>query len=227
VPDASCAGRFAGTLIRYAPSFPGPIGTVTEGAHGTSRGRHSEPLAIARAPTSGRWIALNLEDLDSGRPPLAQSRGLVRIARSNDSDAGDRRLVFATREAADECSRRLAGHPGAFAQLRELGGIAGVGLTSWTAAELRAGTLKILWRRREPIVVGATPAAPPPPQAPRRTVAPSSPAAPTPEYSTFPPGLDALAVAQVLKDAAKDGVPFCEECMKAQAARDGTPAGAA
>jgi hypothetical protein len=45
-------------------------------------------------------------------------------------------------------------------------------------------------------------------------VAPSAPTPPTPGYSTFPPGLDALAVAQVLKDAARDGVPFCEECMK-------------
>jgi hypothetical protein len=158
---------------------------------------------------------------------LAQSRGLVRIARSRESDAGDRRLAFATPEAAVECARRLAEHPGAVAQLRELGGIAGVRLATSTAAELRAGTLKILWRRREPIAIGATPAAPPPSQAPRRTVAPSSPTPPTPEYSTFPPGLDALAVAQVLKDAARDGVPFCEECMKAQAARDGRSAGAA
>lgn len=171
--------------------------------------------AIARAPASGRWIWLKLEDLDSGRPPLSQTRGLVRIARSRESDAGDRRLVFTTRETADECARRLAEHPGAVAQLRELGGIAGVQLPTWTAAELDTGSLKILWRRRQPIVIGATPAAPRPSQAPRRTVAPSSPTPPTPEYSTFPPGLDALAVAQVLKDAAKDGVPFCEECMKA------------
>ncbi len=36
-----------------------------------------------------------------------------------------------------------------------------------------------------------------------------------PEYATFPKDVDPEAVAQVLKDAAESGAPFCEECQKA------------
>ena len=42
------------------------------------------------------------------------------------------------------------------------------------------------------------------------------------EPATFEPSLDADAQAQVLKDAAREGVPFCEEC--AHAAVDGARA---
>jgi type VI secretion system secreted protein VgrG len=50
----------------------------------------------------------------------------------------------------------------------------------------------------------------PPPAAAGKTVAPQQ------EYATFPKNADAVAIAQVLQDAAKSGVPFCEECEKAK-----------
>lgn len=66
----------------------------------------------------------------------------------------------------------------------------------------------------------AAPAAAPPPAAaassPRAAPAPApAPAADT----TFEPGLDVVAQVAALKQAAQDGVPFCEECAKAAAKR--------
>lgn len=37
-----------------------------------------------------------------------------------------------------------------------------------------------------------------------------------PEYATFPKNVDAVAVAQVLQEAAQAGTPFCEECERAR-----------
>ena len=59
--------------------------------------------------------------------------------------------------------------------------------------------------------------APPVPKPARRWLEPPPPAPPAPiEDSTFTPNLDAAALAKVLKDAARAGVPFCEECEKAR-----------
>jgi hypothetical protein len=95
-------------------------------------------------------------------------------------------------------------------------------LISWTADRLRAGDLQLIWRQRERTAI--TPPAPtgpaPAPLAPRRRPPPSS--TPSPQYSTFQPDLDAAAVAQGLKSAAQAGVPFCEECRKAEQARQST-----
>jgi hypothetical protein len=63
----------------------------------------------------------------------------------------------------------------------------------------------------------------PPPRPVRRTVA----EAPEPvEQETFTANADALAIAKVLIEAAKLGVPFCEECERAKklAARSGQQA---
>lgn len=66
-------------------------------------------------------------------------------------------------------------------------------------------------------------AAPPPPASPRREAAPAAAAAPA---TTFTPTLDAAAMAAVLVQAARDGVPFCEECARA-APQNGQAAAAA
>ena len=64
-----------------------------------------------------------------------------------------------------------------------------------------------------------------PAAAPRLTPAASSPRAPTAATSapaaesTFEPNLDVAAQVAVLKRAAQDGVPFCEECAKSAATR--------
>ena len=69
------------------------------------------------------------------------------------------------------------------------------------------------------------------PLAPRRVVAPApappgrstAPLAaalpPPPPESTFGANLDVAAMVNALRQAAQDGVPFCEECARAAAAR--------
>jgi hypothetical protein len=53
------------------------------------------------------------------------------------------------------------------------------------------------------------------PQQERRQ-APPRDSTPPPEAPLFPSDIDALAIAEAQKRAAADGVPFCEECLRAQ-----------
>lgn len=68
-------------------------------------------------------------------------------------------------------------------------------------------------------------AAPPPPASPRREAVPAAAPAAAPA-TTFTPTLDAAAMAAVLVQAAREGVPFCEECARA-APQNGQAAAAA
>jgi hypothetical protein len=199
----------AGTLARCVPELPGPVEPLTIDSR---TGPHA-PRSTLRPSTAGQWFALGLGATESGEP-ASESDGLVRIVQSGESDAGYRQLVFETPDEAREAASRLADHSAAARQLIGLSGVDGIRLIAWTTERLEAGDLRILWRRRERITIAEAPTAAPPP-APRRTPAPARPSAPTPAYSTFPAGIDAAAIAQILKDAAKDGTPFCEECMKA------------
>ena len=210
---------FSGTLARSAPALPGPVAVMAASADD-----RAWMAAAASATATGGWIALELESPAPDGRPVAEATGLVRIARASEDDAGYRRLEVSNDGKAREMAERLVEHPAAARTLAGLSGVSGIRLAAWTAEELQAGRLKILWRRRTQLVVGAAPAAAP--VAPRRSPAPVSSSPPTPQYSTFPPDVDAAAIARVLQGAARDGVPFCEECMKAQAARDGAAAGA-
>ena len=69
----------------------------------------------------------------------------------------------------------------------------------------------------------APPSPEPPPRPPRKAPAPSPVMAATPEPATFRPHQDPVAQAATLVQAARSGVPFCEECAKAsrQAAAGG------
>ena len=68
----------------------------------------------------------------------------------------------------------------------------------------------------------AIPAKPP---APAPSPAPSTEeTAQEASQSAFPPSTDESAMAEVLKSAAQDGTPFCEECAKAKQARTPAPA---
>ena len=212
---------FSGTLARSAPALPGPVAVMAASADD-----RAWMAAAASATATGGWIALELGSSAADGRPVAEATGLVRIARASEDDAGYRRLQIANGDQARELAERLVEHPAAARTLAGLSGVSGIRLAAWTAEELQAGRVKILWRRRTQLVLGAIPAATPAPVAPRRTPAPAAPSQPTPQYSTFPPDADAAAIAGVLQDAAQDGVPFCEECMKAQAARDGAAAGA-
>jgi hypothetical protein len=90
------------------------------------------------------------------------------------------------------------------------------------AGELVAGRVRVWYSAVEQTSTGTGPtAAPPPPPptagAPLRPAAPATPL-PQPEETDFSPDLDIAAIAAVLKEAALDGVPFCEECLKRQMA---------
>jgi hypothetical protein len=203
---------FSGTLARSAPAFPGPVTVMA-----ASVDDRAWMAAAASATATGGWIALEPGSPAPDGRRVAEATGLVRIARASEDDGGYRRLVVTNGGEARELAERLAKHPAAARALADLSGVSAIRLAAWTAEELHAGRLRILWRKRTQLVVGATPAAAPAPVAPRRTPAPVAPSQPTPQYSTFPPEADAAAIAGVLQDAARDGVPFCEECMKAAA----------
>ncbi len=183
----------AGTLARCAPALPGPVEPLTIEPRTGPRA----PCSTLRASTAGQWFALGLGATESGEP-ASESDGLVRIVHSGESDAGYRKLVFETPDQAREAAMRLADHSAAARQLSGLSGVDGIRLIAWTTKRLEAGDLRILWRRRERITIAQAPTAAPPP-APRRTPAPAKPSAPTPAYSTFPAGIDAAAIAQVLQ----------------------------
>jgi hypothetical protein len=100
-------------------------------------------------------------------------------------------------------------------------------LTRWLVSQFTSGRLRIckLPTQAKTSTAGAASSAaaqPEPPQSqPRkRTTASASTPTPSPaDTQTFPSNFDAVAAAKVLKEAAKDGVPFCEECMKAARAK--------
>ena len=207
---------FTGIVARYVPSLPGPLGCSTSNAP------KFEPMLLP--PTTGLWFALAIASSGSVSQPSGQSVRMARIALAAESNAGDERLVFKTRDEAGEAAARLVEHPSTAARLRELGGVGDTQLVAWTTAQLYAGDLKVLLR--VPAVGSASAPASTPRSTSRRPPsprprAPAPPSPQTPEYSTFPPDLDGAAVAETLKQAATDGVPFCEECMKAaEAARN-------
>lgn len=84
-----------------------------------------------------------------------------------------------------------------------------------------SGQLRICGVRHpmyEPPVAASRPA-PPPARPVRKWVEPPPPAPVVMEESTFASSVEALSLAQILKDAAKLGIPFCEECEKARQAK--------
>ena len=52
----------------------------------------------------------------------------------------------------------------------------------------------------------------------RRSRPPQSTSAPGPDAPLFPSDIDPVAIAEAQKEAAALGVPFCEECLRAQLA---------
>ena len=60
--------------------------------------------------------------------------------------------------------------------------------------------------------------APPAPSPAPRAAAPAAAPAPAAADGTFGTALDVAAMVAVLQQAARDGVPFCEECARAAAA---------
>jgi hypothetical protein len=207
------------TLGGCEPSLPGCVGYPT-GAGPDQR----KPPGMCRAHATGAWVSFDLSGLPTGEALQGTARGSLRIIRADEDDGGYRHLTFKALSHARQAATRLASHPVIGERLRELSARTGAGQVGWLAEQLHTGRLEVLWRLREPPIrpQAAAPVRPPAP-APRAIPTTRSAAAPD---STFPPDLDAAAVAQSLKNAAADGVPFCEECMKAQA-RENARTGAA
>lgn len=205
----------SGTLARARPTRPG----VIESHALLADTRLHRTTSVA----AQFWIAI---DLTEGLPEpdtAAGDTGLVRIVDARALDHGNVRLSFESTPVRRDAVAKLVEHTESSAVLRAMSGLAGDALADWLTERLAAGDLKILWRRRAPLIIAEAAPAPPPPPAPRRM---ATAAPPAPAYTTFPPDFDALAVAESLRAAAQDGVPFCEECMKARSAAGGAPAGA-
>jgi hypothetical protein len=209
-------GRRALTLAGAVD--PGACGDVSNGAASGEAGPQ---------PQVATWVALDLGDGSSDDAANSGASRLVRIASAGETEAGCQRVPVDRRDDAERIAALLAGHHLLAPQLRRFRGRVGPPPVDWTVDQLVSGQLKVLWRFRQPLVVGTTPHAAPnvAPPPPRAAWTPPAPAA-TPVDSTFPPDLDAAAIASVLADAARDGVPFCEECMKAAQARSDAGAGA-
>jgi hypothetical protein len=217
--DFNSANEFAGELPRCATSVPGPVGWYLP------TGYRSRP--VSAPPAISGWFRLALSLAGSSPQTSEESTTIVRITLGSQSDFGGRRLVFKTREEAAAAAVRLTKHPFASAELRQLSGVNDHQLAVWTSVQLYVGGLKILVRDESGGSVAA-------PVSTRRASPRRSPLPPprnaarssrqSPAYSTFPADFDAGLVAEQLKQAAKEGVPFCEECMKAREAQHSDPA---
>lgn len=80
------------------------------------------------------------------------------------------------------------------------------------------GRLRVCGGRRRPLMRLAAQVAPPP-AAPAASSSAPRRAPPPPPPPAAPPAVDAAATAQALRAASENGVPFCEECARAAAAR--------
>lgn len=200
---------------------PGPRGTGWPGARDVragipGRGLYA-PGAVGTMPAV-RWPdetkAFNGSEWFELDAMGVGADALFMLAVGPGSDGGYRRIAFRSAEQSATAARKLLAKDALRQQLQELSGLRRDDLPQWTASQLLAEALRILWRPRLPLIVCAAPQ----PAAPAPVRAAPAPAPAAPAYSTFPPDLDAIAVAQSLIIAAQDGVPFCEECQKARAA---------
>ena len=128
------------------------------------------------------------------------------------------------RHLIDDADAALArGYALGLADGTELSRLDDAQLKDHLAAAMMAGRLRAAVDA--PVVLRQLTQTAQPAAAPRLTPAASRPRAPTAATSapdaesTFEPNLDVAAQVAVLKQAAHDGVPFCEECAKSTAKR--------
>ena len=200
------------TLDRYSPSIPGPLGY----ACGDAWERPDSAGHVGNRHALHTWLPFDLDTLPTEQSLPARARGSIRIASSSESDASYGHVRVPTRHRANEVAARLIDDSAARSLLRQISMRGAAAQVSWVAEQLLSGRLIVLWRLREPPIR-------PPAAAPMRPPAPTPRAIPTAAAaapdSTFPPDLDAAVMAQCLKDAAADAMPFCEECAKERAHR--------
>jgi hypothetical protein len=159
-------------------------------------------------------------------PPLADPAALLPW---HDRRAGGRITAPGDLSSARLWLARMIGDDAALASLRlkvltladgtALSQLDDQALIDHLAAAVAEGRLRIGGVRPElrRLVVGPAPAPATraPPAAPVRRAAAAAPAAAV--DTTFDSELDTAAMAAVLAQAARDGVPFCEECARAAA----------
>lgn len=192
------------TRSGWFPSWPGNLAKA-------NRAQDAGQVTVAST-----WIDFDIDKLGATVKHDAVAGTAIRLASVDESDSGYARIEFATLEQASIAATRLLASPALATQLRERSGSGSNQLIDWTTQQLHVEALKVLWRQRTPVVVSIEPPAPPT-APPRPAPAWTPPPAPAPAYATFPPDFDAEAVAQALVDAARDGIPFCEECKNAAA----------
>ncbi len=131
---------------------------------------------------------------------------------------------------------RYIGDDAAMARLRLLAGNADAeatplslddqALADQLAARIASGAIRVCGARQAPALyaVSSTPAAAAAPAAPSPSPSSTAPAAAAPATpapaaadTTFGSSMDPAAMAATLREAARDGVPFCEECARAAA----------
>jgi hypothetical protein len=162
---------------------------------------------------------------------LPSAREVMEVGWWWEQPTDGRRLTFTDHSAAMTFLRRLSGHAGNTLTLRRFAAeqlpartwsIEDASLLEQLARWLVAGRIQIAARPRPPLSVtlldreeeaaAAIPWDAPQPSTP----APSAPK----EAPTFPPDIDAVAIAAAKREAARLGVPFCEECMKKRLTRE-------
>lgn len=204
-----------GVLARSPPAQPGVVAGADSLDHAAD--------GSARHSAEAGWVRAKLPmppDVGAPDPGLTV---LVRLVPGRHAGGGYPALRLTSSDSARKLAVSLLQLP-EFAPAFTDWNLVGGPLVDVVARRLLSGELAVQWRRRERIIVREPEAARP---APARAPTPvwSAPAAPSaPDYSTFPPELDAAAIAQTLVAAARDGVPFCEECRKAAQRQQGAGA---
>jgi len=158
----------------------------------------------------GHWRDRGLPGVDE--PALDPGAAQQWLARCLGDDAAMARLRGTARSLADGVDLSRVDEHAVTEQLAH----------ALAEGRLRAGSGATPKLRRLVLAPALVAPAPPPPAASPR----AAPAAPPPAIeTTFDAGLDVAAMVAVLVQAAREGVPFCEECERATAQRQ--PEGAA
>lgn len=181
---------------------PGPVGGARASA--------GSPANESRRGTP--WVLADVSAFTAKQRPPAGMPTMVRIAHVDEPEGAHARLQFDSVAAVEQALQALLEHRGLIEPFKQ-NGPAGPALIGWLAGRVQAGEYRIVWRplRFLTLAERETPPQPRPAPAPVWVAPPPK----APDYSTFPPELDAAAMASVLMQAAADGVPFCEECQKA------------
>jgi len=155
-----------------------------------------------------------------------------KVYRSLEEEKCDNPVDFSDGDLAVQWARRFEGDEVALARFRSILGECpsgpfcddDAGVLEQIANKLVSGELRVCARKWEfsgsTSAKGAEQTAPPFDPNERKKYQPDEPAPPESEES-FPDSADLVAIAEVQRQAAAAGAPFCEECERARAAQGG------